>query len=230
MNSKRTKNKAKSVKRFLRIVLNLLLVIGVSLVLVNILTRKQDGVLAVTGVRTFRYFTTLSNLLEAIAALLFVIFSVVRRGKPVPKRIEMLKYIASTEIFVTFLTIAAFLAPIYGFEATCTGNNFWFHLVFPVASVLEQIFLSEEKAGWKGNLFAVVPTFVYGCYYVLNIVINGKGTWPDTNDWYGFLNWGYLIGAVIFVSVCLMAFLIGLLLRGLWKLVHKERGSVLQGD
>jgi len=31
---------------------------------------------------------------------------------------------------------------------------------------------------------------LYGAAYLFNIMINGKGTWPDTNDRYGFLDRG----------------------------------------
>jgi len=46
----------------------------------------------------------------------------------------------------------------------------------------------------------MIPTAVYGFLYTGNIIINGKGEWPDSNDFYGFLNWGYGFGAVIFAG------------------------------
>lgn len=209
-------------KRNIRLILNILIFIGVCIVLINIITGKQTGLLAVSGFSTFRYFTTLSNLLEALAALIFIISAIAKRGKPIPKFVEVIKYIASAEVFVTFMTIAAFLGPLYGYVETCSGNNFWFHLVIPIAAILEQIFLSERKMGLKENLYVMIPTFIYGCAYVINIMINGKGEWPQTNDWYGFLNWGYPVGVVIFIVMCAMAFLLGLILRGLWKLTHRK--------
>ena len=39
-------------------------------------------------------------------------------------------------------------------------------------------------------LIAVIPMIVYGTFYLGNILLNGRGEWPDTNDWYGFAMWG----------------------------------------
>ena len=47
----------------------------------------------------------------------------------------------------------------------------------------------------------------------MNILINGIGVWPDTNDWYGFLNWGLPMGLVIFAGLCLITWLAGALIR-----------------
>ena len=55
-------------------------------------------------------------------------------------------------------------------------------------------------------------------FYMLNNLINGTGVWPDTNDGYGFLNWGWGPGIVIFVGVAVIAFVMGLILRGILKL------------
>ena len=61
---------------------------------------------------------------------------------------------------------------------------------------------------------------MYAVYYVLNMVINGIGEWPATNDWYGFLNWGIGPGAVITAAAFGITYLIGLVLRN-------ARGEVL---
>lgn len=209
-------------KRTFRIILNILIAGGVCAVLANIITGSQTGMLAASGLKTFRYFTTLSNVWEALAALALVISALSRKDRTVPAAVEVIKYIAAAQIFVTFITVVAFLGPIYGYAATCSGNNFWFHLVIPTAAILEQIFISERRIGIKENVYAAFPPLIYGCFYALNIVINGKGEWPNTNDWYGFLNWGVPVGLIIFAVICLIAFLLGLLLRGLWKAAHRN--------
>ena len=35
-----------------------------------------------------------------------------------------------------------------------------------------------------------VPVLIYGTFYALNIIINGRGSGPTTNDWYGLAQWG----------------------------------------
>lgn len=206
-------------KRTIRIILNFLLAAGFLAILINMIVQRHIGMLEDSGLSALKYFTTLSNLFEAIAALIWAIHALVKKNS-VSAFLEGLKYVACVQLFVTFLTIVAFLLPIYGFELTCTGNNFWLHIVFPVAAILEQIFLAETKISLRTNLIAVLPPLVYGIFYVINIQVNGKGVYPNTNDWYGFLNWGYPVGICIFVGICVIAFLLGLLLRGLWKLAH----------
>lgn len=211
-------------KHTIRIILNILIAGGFIAILINMLVKVHTGVLVSSGVEVLKFFTTLSNLLEAVAALIWVIFALVKKGK-VSGFLEGLKYVAAVQVFVTFLTIVAFLAPIYGFAETCSGNNFWLHIVIPLAAILEQIFLAEKKMGFKENLIVVLPPLVYGIAYVINIIVNGKGEYPDTNDWYGFLNWGIPIGIAIFIGICIMAFLLGLLFRGLWKLASGQKSS-----
>ena len=48
----------------------------------------------------------------------------------------------------------------------------------------------------------------------MNILINGiGGPWPDTNDFYAFLNWGYPIGILIFFSITMLSFILALIFR-----------------
>ena len=93
--------------------------------------------------------------------------------------------------------------------------NLFFHLITPVVSIAEIVFLSDRTyTKWENNL-TVIPPFVYGAAYVGNILINGIGEWPDRNDWYSFLIWGYPAGILIFAVICLVTWLIGLLMRKL---------------
>ena len=77
----------------------------------------------------------------------------------------------------------------------------------------EIVFLSDRKYTASENRLAVIPPLVYGTIYLLNNVINGIGEWPDTNDWYLFLAWGYPVGLCIFAGIGLVTWLIGYILR-----------------
>ena len=91
--------------------------------------------------------------------------------------------------------------------------NLFFHLLVPLAAVAEIIFLSDVAYTARDNMLAVVPTLLYGSVYLLNNFINGIGEWPDTNDWYSFLRWGYPVGIAIFAITCAITWLIGLMMR-----------------
>ena len=114
--------------------------------------------------------------------------------------------------------IAAFLAPMYPNLNLYEGGNLWFHLILPLTAMVEFVLLDIPES--KGNKIPFRYTFysasfalIYGICYLANILINGIGVWPDTNDWYGFLNWGYPIGLCIFGFIVLMNWLMAVLLR-----------------
>lgn len=63
-------------------------------------------------------------------------------------------------------------------------------------------------------VFAAIPTLLYAIGYMLNILINGiGGPWPYTNDFYGFLNWGWGGGIAVFFGVPLLSFGIACIFR-----------------
>jgi hypothetical protein len=64
-------------------------------------------------------------------------------------------------------------------------------------------------------LIAVIPMIVYGTFYLGNILLNGRGEWPDTNDWYGFAMWGIPASFLVFVIIAAATWVFALIL---WKL------------
>ena len=64
--------------------------------------------------------------------------------------------------------------------------------------------------------------FVYGTVYLTNILVNGTGVWPDTNDFYGFMNWGLPVGIVIFACIMLAIWGIACVLRTVQKRIGKD--------
>ena len=132
-------------------------------------------------------------------------------------RVERLKYIAAASVGLTCATVLFFLGPIYGYPAMFEGFNLPLHLINPVVAILEIIFLSDVKYTRRDNLLVIIPPFLYGLGYIANILINGIGQWPDTNDWYFFFHWGYPVGALIYVVLLTVTWLIGLLIRKLQR-------------
>lgn len=136
------------------------------------------------------------------------------KSKPDAKpAVEVLKYAATVSVGITFLTVVVFLGPLYGYPEMFSGPNLWLHLVVPVAALVESFLLCKTVFSARDNVLALVPVVIYGTGYILNNVINGIGEWPDTNDWYSFLLWGYPVGIVIFVVICLVGWAIGRSIR-----------------
>ncbi len=179
------------------------------------------GLLSSPGFTNLKYFTVQSNLLEAIACLAWLASR--GRGKTDASQaadgtkrgggVETFKFVACAAVMVTFCVVALFLGPLYGFRFMYTGSNLWFHLLVPLAALFEAVFLADVRYTRKDNLLAMLPALVYGTFYLINIGINGKGEWPDTNDWYGFLNWGLPVGLLIFAGIALISWLLGFALR-----------------
>ena len=179
-----------------------------------------QSMLAEPGLGNLKFFTVLSNLLTGIAAVIWLI--VPEKDAESRRKAETLKYVAAAAVGLTFTVVMVFLGPLYGYPMMFAGANLIFHLVVPLAAVAEVIFLSDAEYTAKDNMLTIVPTLLYGTVYLLNNLINGIGEWPDTNDWYSFLHWGYPAGIAIFAVARAITWLIGLMMR---KCGAARRGS-----
>ena len=205
----------------LRIVVNGLIaaavVVGTVMMMVG-----ADGVLLSNGWNSLKYFTVLSNLFEGVASLLWLAFAVCTAEHAPPKAVEAVKYVACVCVGLTFVTVMVFLGPLYGYPFMFAGANLFFHLLIPVASMAEFVLMNATPMTLRHNLEATLPTLLYGSVYLINILFNGVGEYPDTNDWYGFVNWGLPVGIVIFAMISMAAFVIGLALRRLNTMRNSE--------
>ncbi len=192
------------------VILNIIIVIFAVIGTVIMISHKGNGSeLSSSGISNLKYFTVLSNEFCGIVAALWLVFSFL--GKRFP---ALLKLMAVSAVALTFLIVAAFLAPMYPDLNLYENANLWFHLILPLAAMLEFILLkTQQRIPFKYAVFSALPALVYGIGYLVNILINGKGEWPDTNDWYGFLNWGYPVGIAIFAVIVLMNFGMAALMR-----------------
>ena len=152
---------------------------------------------------TFMFFTTDSNILSAIAALVIVIFQIrILRGKAdeIPRWAVILKYIGATSVMVTFATVMLFLGPMYTYFFVLKGNSLYMHLFGPLLALVSIWFFEPYCMIRKREIhLAVLPMAIYGAVYLLNILINGKGSGIHTNDWYGFTRWGMAASPLVYL-------------------------------
>ena len=195
-------------KTRLRIIVNFLIIAG-SFGAWLIMVFSSGGMLTDTGLRSLKYFTVLSNLFEGAASIVWL----AAKSDAALVRAEKLKYAGTVSVMLTFMTVMLFLGPLYGYGAMLAGVNLFLHLLVPLAALAECIFLSDAEYSRKDNLLSVIPMLVYGTFYLGNNSINGIGEWPDTNDWYSFLAWGYPVGIGIFAALCLITYGVGALIR-----------------
>lgn len=198
----------------LSMIAKVLLVLLVSFAWVEMITRA-GGSLSSTGLRSLRYFTVLSNLLCGIAALIHLL--ALLRGS-VPAWVLRLSYAAAVAVGVTLMVVLLFLGPLYGYPEMLRGANLWFHLVIPLLAILDHILLEQgDRPGFRDTFLTLIPSTLYGVGYGVNILANGMGEWPDTNDWYLFFRWGVAVGLGIYAAILLLTWAIALVLRTLGR-------------
>ena len=104
--------------------------------------------------------------------------------------------------------------PLYGFPQFYKRGNLIFHLLLPLLAMVEFIVVRRKRIPFKYTVMAAVPTFIYGFCYMMNILINGiGGPWPDTNDFYAFLSWGWTVGILIFAGITVLSFAVACIFR-----------------
>ena len=211
------------------IIIDSLIVICVAYGTWLMFTRGGDGTgLISSGLENLKYYTVLSNLFCGIVALAELVAHISRKSK---FDFTMLKFMAATVTGLTAVIIAAFLQPTYPDLNMYQGSNLWFHLIVPVIAVAECVFTSDVASmlTFGRTMLTMIPSAVYGLFYALNILFRGIGTWPDTNDWYGFLNWGWPIGIIIFLVIIIVTWLVSLalwLLNKLWRFILLAIGII----
>ncbi len=203
--------KNEQLRRSLLIIYQLLLAAAVLLSWGSMVFDAQTGqLLADRGLSSLKYYTVLSNLLAALAALLCA--ASLLRGEP-PRWVRVLKLCGASAVGITFTVVIAFLGVIYGYRAMYQGANLWLHLIAPLMAMGELCFVRFGPISRRDTMWAMLFTVLYGFGYLGNILINGRGEWPHTNDWYAFMTWGLGVGLCIYAALVLLTWGIALALR-----------------
>lgn len=144
------------------------------------------------GNDSYKYFTTDSNILVAIAALIMLVFNVVRLFKPdavMPKWVSVLKYAGTAAVALTMMTVLLFLGPfaaikggLQGYLSMFAGNILVLHLTTPLLAIISFIFFERDNEFSLGDcLIASLPAYIYGIVYFTMVVCLKVWT-----DWYSF--------------------------------------------
>ena len=128
-----------------------------------------------------RYFTALSNVLCAIAALAVAIG---RLCGSVPQAVFLLKYVGTCAVAVTLLTVLLFLGPTIGYRILMTGPDFWLHIVCPILSAVSLLAWDKSSAGFGVVFLGALPVALYGVLYLYKVILAPpEKRWAD---FYGF--------------------------------------------
>ena len=122
------------------------------------------------GKQTFTFYTENSNVFAAVVCLLVVLAQLrgLVTGRPLPRWVKTLKFIAACCLTMTFLTVVLVLAPYYpeqgGVVFLLTESSMLYHhLLNPLCVFVSFVFLERDPALPARCIpLALVPTVVYG--------------------------------------------------------------------
>lgn len=173
-----------------------------------------SGNMTVLGARCFIFFTVDSNILCAVSSAIavpYLIKSINNVPCRLPKNVFVFRFLGTTAVTLTFLTVVCFLGPIQGYRAMFDGTNLFLHLICPLISVISLIFFEyTDSFGFNLSLLGILPTVVYGAVYFYMVLILGAGN----GGWHDF--YGFNMGGRWYVSVPVIlaaTFVITLFLR-----------------
>ena len=196
------------------LILNLIIagltIVGIVLMLTG---NSEEGALQTSGIGNFKFYTVLSNVFCGFVAAVYLVFILLKKDTD---KIRVLKLAAVCGVAITFAVVAFMFGPLYGYPQFYKRGNLFFHLLEPLAAMAEFIFIRRKKIPFKYTVISAIPTLLYGIGYMTNILINGVGgPWPDTNDFYAFLSWGWPVGIAIFAVITLSAFGVACIFRAI---------------
>ena len=122
------------------------------------------------GNQTFTFYTENSNVFSAVVCLLVVLAQLrgLVTGRPLPRWVKTLKFIAACCLTMTFLTVVLVLAPYYpeqgGVVFLLTESSMLYHhLLNPLCVFVSFVFLERDpKLPARCIPLALVPTVFYG--------------------------------------------------------------------
>lgn len=222
--------KNKSIK--ISLVLNIIIFIFVLFASIMMFTglkfmHKYDIVLESTRLGMLRFFTVQSNLFMGIISLIFIIDEInILKGnkKEISFNKYILKLMSTSAVGLTFFVVFTYLGPItkYGILSLLMNSNLFFHLIIPVLSIITFIFFERtDKIKFKHVLYGIVPTFIYGIYYLTNVLIHTEnGMVSPKYDWYWFVQGGIWTALVVVPVIFFVSYLISL---GLWAINKNKK-------
>ena len=201
-------------RRTQEIIFNLIIVILTVIGIVLMVTGKsEEGALQSSGIENFKFYTVLTNVFCGLIALIFLVLLIAKKNTDM---LAAFKLAAVCGVAITFAVVAFMFGPLYGYPQFYKRGNLFFHLLEPLVAIVEFILIRRKKLPFKYTVIAAVPTLLYGIGYMTNILINGVGgPWPDTNDFYAFLSWGWPVGIAIFAVITLSAFGVACIFRAI---------------
>ena len=192
-------------------------------IVINLLAAPDDIVEEV-GVKTFRMFTVLSNLLIGIATAMTIPFAVDgirQKNYHLPRWIVNLTFMGTNCVSLTFLISSTALSASVGFvRIMLDGSNLFLHTISPILAIVSFLFVNAyHTVKFKTVFVAIAPVFVYAMVYLVSAILIGEenGGWRDHYHFEDIMPWYFVLPVML-----LLTFGIACLLRGVHNAMHRR--------
>lgn len=156
---------------------------------------RADGTWSIKHLRVaLKFFTVLSNIFCAAAALLMCLF-------PRSHTVWVLKYVGTAAVMVTMLTVFLFLAPSLGkggLAQLLQGSDLFMHLLTPLMALFSFCVLERRGLDFGTALLGILSVALYGPWYLYRIRFVPEDRRME--DFYGFNrngNWAVSFAAML---------------------------------
>ena len=172
-----------------------------------------------SGINNLRMFTTLSNIIAAVAALMCLPFQIdgLRRDKyHLPYWIVILMYVGAVGVFLTFSIALTLISAFQGFTKTMfMKSNLFLHTINPILITLVfTLVISDSRIKFAHSFLALMPLSIYMIIYFIMVFV--AKVWNDHYKTNAFFPWP--ISLLMMVTV---TFGISQLIRILHNLTNK---------
>ena len=141
---------------------------------------------AMGGTIMFTMYTELSNIFNGAVCLLVGLWQLgcIFTGRELPIWLKRLKFMATSCLLLTFMTVVLVLAPMNGegglYMLLCTSSMLYHHLLNPMAALLSYLLLEREPHLPRSDVrWALLPTLAYAAVILpLNILRVIVGPYP----------------------------------------------------
>ncbi len=181
------------------------------------------------GLKSLKYFTTDSNILMGVIALILVVaIRQVLKGRKDKLAVGyyVLFLVGAVGVTLTMLVTIFFLAPTSSHPVTLFMNsNFFLHLLNPLVSIITFVlFLRTKEIPFRATFPGMLPMGLYAIGYVINAMNHlDNGRIPKKYDWYGFMVMGPKSIFIVLPIIILVTYLIGLALWFCNRLIAGKR-------
>ena len=216
--------KTHAINSWINLILSIFIVICVFMAVVHNLLAMPDELVQERGIKTFRMFTVLSNMLVATSFAMTIPFAVDgirQKNYHLPRWIVNFTFVSVSCVTLTFLISVTILSPNAGYkEIMASGTNLFLHTLVPVSSIIALIFVnSYHTIKFRATFYTLFPIFLYSTVYVISAIFIGEdnGGWRDHYHFQKLMPWYFA-----YAMILALGFIIANILRLAHNSMHRR--------